>query len=83
MADNDYELSVFCDNVRFLRKAHGLSQKEMAKIMGIGVGGLRIIERGTVPPRLDVFVLICLSDHFHISCDSLFCLRCEADFAEW
>ena len=80
MSEKLFELSTFCENVRLIRKEHGLTQREMVKIMGIGVGSFRKVEQGVIPPRLDVSVLICLSDYFGISCDSLFCSREKQDF---
>ena len=69
--DIDQELQNFCHNVACLRKTHGLTQAQMAKIMHVGIGTVRSLERGIVPPRLNVCVLRRLYDHFHISADSL------------
>jgi transcriptional regulator with XRE-family HTH domain len=66
------ELKNFCRNVAYLRKKHSLTQAEMAKIMNVGVGTIRSLERGIVPPRLSADVLYSLHDHFHISVDALF-----------
>lgn len=40
-------VSYFYQNIIFLRKKHNLSQREMAEIIGISVGTLRRLERGT------------------------------------
>ncbi len=72
MVENYPGLKAFCRNVYRLRKEHGLSQKEMARIMGVGVGSLRKVERGTVPPRMDILVLHNLTLHFSIPISSLF-----------
>ena len=71
MEENNLYLKAFCRNVHRLRKEHGLSQKEMARIMGIGVGSLRKVEQGTVPPRMDILVLRNLTLHFSIPISSL------------
>lgn len=73
--NTDRELKNFCRNVAFLRKEHGLTQAQMATIMNVGVGTVRSLERGIVPPRLNAYVLYRLHDHFHISVDSLFSSR--------
>ena len=54
-------------NLVWLRKAHGLSQRDMAKRLGIGVSSLRKLERGTVPPRLNVGFLLSIAQQFGIS----------------
>ena len=70
--NTDLEFLCFCQNVRRLRTEAGLSQKEMAQIMGIGVYSLRKIELGTFPPRAGVDMFFRLRDTFHISIVSLF-----------
>ena len=57
----------FCNNVQLLRRSKGLSQRAMAEIMGIGIGSLRKIEYGILPPRLTVDVLFRLYCTFGIS----------------
>jgi len=49
-----------------LRERSGLSKKEMAEIMGIGIKSLEKIENGVLPPRTGVDVLIRLSQKFDI-----------------
>ena len=43
--------------VKNLRKQHRLSQKEMAQLLGIGVGSLRKIENDSIPLRMSVDVV--------------------------
>lgn len=62
----------FCVNILRLRKSHGLTQKEMAQILGIGVRALSTIERGTVPKRLGSSVLIRAGEYFQIQTEDLF-----------
>ena len=71
----DHECKNFRRNVAYLRKKHSLTQAQMAKIMNVGIGTVRSLERGIVPPRLNAYVLYLLHDHFHISIDSLFLSR--------
>lgn len=61
------DIEIFGHNVAWLRKQNGLSKKEMAKLLHIGVGSLNKIERGELPPllRADVFFFIKL--HFGLS----------------
>lgn len=67
----------FTHNVTWLRKSNGLSKKKMANLLGLGVGSLNKIERGELPPRLDVSILFRLRDCFGISPKDLFALRLE------
>ena len=66
------EIYNFCRNVLYLRKKHGLTQVQMAKIMNVGVGTVRLLERGVLPPRLSADVLWRLHDYFHLSVSQLF-----------
>lgn len=70
--NTDLEFLCFCQNVRRLRTEAGLSQKEMAQIMGIGVYSLRKIELRMFPPRAGVDMFFRLRHTFHISIVSLF-----------
>lgn len=58
-------------NIRFLRRANHLTQKEMAKILNIGVGTLRKMERGVPVPRVTVDILWQIRDTFGISPSAL------------
>lgn len=69
---NDLAISIFLDNIMFLRKENGISLKKMAQIMKISVNTLRKIEFGVLPKRLNAEVLLLLSDYFDISIDGLF-----------
>lgn len=62
----------FMKNITQLRKQHGLSKKAMAKILGIGVGSLTMIERGEMPKRLSGNAIYGAVHHFGISVDTLF-----------
>ena len=43
------EISIFCNNVKVLRKRSGLNREEMAHICGISVPELIQIEQGSLP----------------------------------
>lgn len=62
--ENDYQIFMF--NVVYLRKLHGLSKRQMAKVMGIGVKSLNKIERGEFPPRLKINVILDTCRFFQI-----------------
>ena len=61
------EYGNFAYNVAWLRKHYGLSKKEMAEIMGIGIGSLNKVERGEMPPQMKVDVLIRIYKQFGVS----------------
>ena len=58
-------------NIRYLRKQHNLSQKQMAQIMRLCVGGIRKIEKGDHSVRIHIGHIYRLCDHFSISADAL------------
>lgn len=61
------ELENLCHNIYRLRKANNLTQKEMAKILKVGVGSLRKLEAGIIPPRMTVDILYHVYVAFGIS----------------
>ena len=63
--ENDKELMCFCQNIRYLRKKHNLTQKQMATLLGIGIQTLRMLEKNIVPPYLRCSVLYQIYLHFH------------------
>ena len=71
MEQSDEEKN-FCTNMRSLRLLHKLSQKEMAKALGIGLKSLRKIEAGEIPPRLSTDVLFAIHNRFGIRISNLF-----------
>ena len=66
-----------CNNVRYLRQQHGLTQKEMAAVLGVSVRLLRGIEHGEPGHRLGTFMLCRLCAHFGLSTDAVLCTRLE------
>lgn len=69
---NHYELQIFCQNIRDLRQRHNLTQAQMARIMGVGLHSIRLLERNVLPPQLHCDVIYRLSTHFHIRPSRLF-----------
>ena len=66
------ELEVFCRNVKTRWERHGLSKKEMAKILEIGTKSLTKIEQGIIPDRASVNIVIKLARQFNIEPHKLF-----------
>ena len=62
----DKECNNFCYNVSWLRKHHGLSKKQMAKLMEIGTGSVTKLEKGIFPPRMSINVVMLIYRHFGI-----------------
>ena len=69
---NDEYAIIFCQNIKALREKNGISKKEMAKILEVGVKSLSEIEQNILPPRLKVDIISKLSKHFKISPRELF-----------
>ena len=67
----------FTHNVAWLRKHHGLTKKEMAQMLGIGVSSLTKLENGIVPQRMTTEVLNQLCTHFHVDLSDLFAIRLD------
>ena len=63
--------ATFCRNIRYLRKKHKLTQKEMAEKLCISVGYVRMLEQGKVPARMQATVLLDTRASFGISPDDL------------
>ena len=58
--------NIFLLNISYLRKQHGLSKKEMARRLGIGLRSLNKVEQGSIPPRLTVEIFFAVWEQFHI-----------------
>lgn len=69
--ERDKQLAIFCKNLRYLRQKHGLSKRNMANILGIGVNTLTSLEQGIASPRLGSSVLYNAGVYFHIRTDDL------------
>lgn len=60
------EIKIFMKNIAYIRKKHGLSKREMAKLLKIGVESLNKLESGELPKRLSVKVLFEIERHFGV-----------------
>ena len=60
------ELGFLGENLVYLRKANGISKREMARIMVIGVQTLTKLERGELPPRMKVEALFRVQNRFGV-----------------
>lgn len=66
MVHKSKDSEIFGENIRFLRKAHGLTQKQMAQIMGISLYCLQKTEQGFFPNSLYMDALLRTARHFHL-----------------
>ncbi len=66
------EARQFGENIKKLRKSKGLSQKEMAQTLNIGVKSLSALEKGTTPPRLNTSIIIKMYRIFGIKPSQMF-----------
>ena len=64
MEQKKNQLKIFCDNVKYLRKANGISAREMCRILKISAHSLKSLESGEVPPKMSVSVVSRLADYF-------------------
>ena len=75
---NQYkDQEILAHNLRWLRKKYGYSQKTMAQLLGIGVGSLRKLEYGEIPPRLTIRFLEPVYVHFRVTPSELLGVRLE------
>ena len=70
MNQNKWE-KTFLHNVAWLRRHFGLSKKEMAQRLGIGLHSLNKIECGELPAKLGVEVLFRIDREFGIDPQTL------------
>lgn len=62
-------------NLYLIRKKNGLTQKEMAKRIGIGINTLRQLEKGIIPSRVSVGLIFNISNEFNIEPHELFIIE--------
>lgn len=67
-----YDHNILCSNIKKLRKAHNLTQRQMAEICKISVASLRKLENNIIPPRLSVEILFNIYKHFDLTPSELF-----------
>ena len=66
------DTKVLGENLLSLRKKYHLTQAQMAKKLGIGIGSLRKLEHSVLPPRLTCDFLFAVYFQFGISPTQLF-----------
>ena len=59
----------FCQNLRYLRRHHGMTRKELAEVIGISPGKLARLEREEPGCRVNGEMLCRLCDYFDLSAD--------------
>lgn len=64
--DRSQDIQILSRNILWLRRYHGISQKQMAVLLKIGTGSLRKLEAGILPPRLGVNIFFDIYRHFGI-----------------
>ena len=69
----------FLHNIVWLRKHNGLSKKEMAKRLEIGLWSLNKIERGELPPRLHCDIIFAVHHEFGIPYADLLSIRLDEE----
>ncbi len=62
---NKNEFLIFSDNIRLLRVKYNISKREMAKILGVSVKTLSLIENDVIP-RISVEVVFKTARYFGI-----------------
>ena len=72
-------IETFLHNVTWLRKYYGLSKKEMAKKLKIGIETLNKIERGELPPGLKIDVLYHIRKVFGIPMADIISVPLDSD----
>ena len=65
----------FCANVGYLRLYHGMTQAEMAAVLGVSVGKLRKLEKGNAWCRVDCGMIRRLCLHFNVTANSVLLTR--------
>lgn len=64
--DKGNEIKIFTDNVLYLRKSYGYTQKQMADRLDISLYQLRLLEKGVLPKNLSTAILFRIHDVFAI-----------------
>lgn len=64
-------------NISYLRKRHGLSQRRMAVMLGVGPGTIRRLERGIWTPTLPAAILLYAMYNFGVKPNDLLYRRLD------
>ena len=75
---NDWRIT-FGENLKHLRKVHGLTQVEMAEIVAVHVSTYRKMENGDPSARIHAGRVCRICNHFGISMDSILDTRLEEE----
>jgi transcriptional regulator with XRE-family HTH domain len=65
--ESDKEIKTFLKNIIWLRKNHGISKKEMSKILHISIVTINKIESGILPLKLSANIIWRIKLHFGVS----------------
>lgn len=72
----------FCGNVAYLREHYGLTEKEIATVLGVSVRTFRGIEAGEPGHRVGTLMLCRLCDRFDLSIDAVLGTRLDMSKTE-
>lgn len=64
--DTSKEIEIFLHNMAWLRRHHGLSLRQMAACLEIGVWSVKKIDRGELPPKLGAGIFQIVWERFGI-----------------
>ena len=68
----EQEVQIFCNNIKYLRATNNLSERKMAKILGIKKKDLILLENYTLPPNMHCDILFRITDYFKIDLLAVF-----------
>lgn len=66
MKMKDYEEN-FLSNIAWIRKYYGISKKNMAKLLKIGVADITCIETGKIPSELSAEIIFIVQKRFGVA----------------
>ena len=65
--NHETSMFIFLENLRRLRKREGLSPREMAKKLGVGVKTLEQLENGIVPAHVSCSIVFRIQREFQVA----------------
>lgn len=68
-------INYFSDNIYYLRKLHNLTQREMARILGVSVGTLSRLEKGDDTVRVYGRIVLRICERFGVTAEELLVSR--------
>lgn len=63
---------IFCENMKRLREDYAFTKTKMAQILGVSVATITKIEKGVIPPRLNMDAIDRAAEYFGITPYNLF-----------